>query len=414
MVLVVVLLILKETGIRNMTKLLQIDSCLGILSTGKITESIAKLAMSRGWECYIMHGARCVGESVQNHYQVTSLVGEYLHYAESLLLDRHGLGSRIATNKIIDKIKEIKPDVIQLHCIHGYYINYKYLFEYLNKTEIPIVWTFHDCWAFTGHCSHFVNSNCLKWKLEGCNDCPQIHDYPKSLIDNSKKNFELKKRLFSANRHLHIVSVSEWLASYAKESFFCENDIRVINNGIDISKFTPCMNKSNNKFSILGVASAWGVNKGLFDFYKLRELLPMDEYAITLVGLSQKQISQLPEGIKGISRTNSINELAQLYSTANVFVNPTYADSFPTVNMEALACGTPVITYLTGGSPEIIDEKTGVVVRQGDIYAIKDIVKKMKKNPLSSTECRLRAVELYDKNKRFMDYIDLYESLINK
>ena len=234
------------------------------------------------------------------------------------------------------------------------------------------------------------------------------------MIDNSKKNFELKKRLFSANRHLHIVSVSEWLASYAKESFFCENDIRVINNGIDIRKFTPCMNKSNNKFSILGVASAWGVNKGLFDFYKLRELLPMDEYEITLVGLSQKQISQLPEGIKGISRTNSINELAQLYSTANVFVNPTYADSFPTVNMEALACGTPVITYLTGGSPEIIDEKTGVVVRQGDIDAIKDIVKKMKKNPLSSDECRIRAVELYDKNKRFMDYIDLYESLINK
>lgn len=397
-----------------MPKLLQIDSCLGILSTGKITEGIAKLAMDREWECHIMHGARCVGKSIQKHYQVTSLIGEYIHYAESFLFDRHGLGSRIETKKIIEKIKEIKPDVIQLHCIHGYYINYKYLFEFLNSTDIPVVWTFHDCWAFTGHCTHFDTFNCNKWKLEGCRDCPQISCYPKALLDNSKRNFRIKRRLFSANRNLHIVSVSEWLASYIKESFFCKNDIRVINNGIDISKFSPCLEKTTNKFKILGVASAWGANKGLFDFYKLRAMLSKDEYDITLIGLSQTQINQLPEGIKGVPRTNSVNELAQLYSVSDVFVNPTYADSFPTVNMEALACGTPVITYRTGGSPDMIDEKTGVVVGQGDVFAIKDVVKCMRKNPLSSLDCRKRAERLYDANERFKDYINLYEELTNK
>lgn len=209
------------------------------------------------------------------------------------------------------------------------------------------------------------------------------------------------------------MSVSKWLASYTKESFLCKNEIRVINNGIDISKFAPCLEQpTNSKFAILGVASAWGINKGLFDFYKLREILSADEYDITLVGLSQKQINQLPKGIKGITRTNSVSALAQVYSASNVFVNPTYADSFPTVNMEALACGTPVITYHTGGSPEIIDEKTGVVVKQGDIQAIADVVKEMRARPLSSSDCRKRAEKLYDKNERFKDYVELYEELI--
>ena len=397
-----------------MKKLLQIDSCLGILSTGKITESIARLAMSRGWECHIMHGARCIGETIQHHYQVTSLIGEYAHYAESLLLDRHGLGSRIATKRIVEKIKEINPDVIQLHCIHGYYINYKYLFEYLNSTNIPVVWTFHDCWAFTGHCAHFITINCNKWKEEGCHHCPLLGDYPKALTDRSKKNYLFKKRLFCANKNMHIVAVSNWLANFAKDSFLGDKDIRVINNGIDVKLFYPCEEKSSEKFKILGVASAWNRDKGLFDFYKLRELLPAEQFEIALVGLTKEQVSSLPLGITGITRTNSVKELAKLYSNADVFVNPTYADSFPTVNMEALACGTPVITYRTGGSPEIIDKNTGFVVEQGNATALANAVLNMKDHPLSAEKCRLRAEKLYNKDDRFMDYIKLYEELIRK
>ena len=394
-----------------MPKLLQIDTCLALKSTGRITESIAKIAMSRGWECYIFHGARTLGKTIQNHYQTTSKTGTYLHFAESYFFDRHGLGSRRETRKVVSIIKKINPDIIQLHCIHGYYINYKILFEYLNKTDIPIVWTFHDCWAFTGHCAHFVTVGCDKWKTE-CGSCPLKSDYPRSLIDRSRKNYNLKKRLFTANRNLHIVTVSGWLANLTSMSFFKENDIRVINNGVDIDLFRPSFEKSANKFQILGVASDWGAGKGLYDFYKVRELLPLDQFEIVLVGLSSKQIEELPEGIVGITRTNSISELAELYSEASVLLNPTYADSFPTVNMEALACGTPVITYRTGGSPEIIDKKTGIVVEQGDIKGIVDAIIDLYNKPLLSVDCRNRALSHFDKNERFMDYICLYEKLI--
>lgn len=397
-----------------MKKLMQIDSCLNMLSTGRITESIGSLAIDGGWECYIIHGARYARSgSCMHSIQSVSKVGEYIHFAESLLFDSHGLASRRETKRIIAQIKTIKPDVVQLHCIHGYYINYKLLFEYLNTTNIPVVWTFHDCWAFTGHCSHFVTVNCEKWKT-GCYDCQQKSCYPKSFTDRSKRNYELKRSLFTANDNLHIVAVSEWLASFTRDSFLVNKDIRVINNGIDINIFKPCAAKSNDKFKIIDVASAWGEEKGLYDFYQLREMLPLDQYEIILVGLTPKQIDGLPKGIKGINKTNSIEELARLYSEANVMVNPTYADSFPTVNMEALACGTPVITYRTGGSPEIIDNKTGIVVEQGDISGLVNAIIKMKEHSLSSDDCRNRAVKEYDKDKRFADYIKLYESLIKK
>lgn len=398
-----------------MPTLLQIDSCLNMLSTGRITESIGKLAIKNGWEVYIVHGARYARQgSCMKSIQAESKLGEYLHYAEGLFLDNHGLSSSRATKKIIEHIMDIQPDVVQLHCIHGYYLNYKLLFEYLNTTNIPIVWTFHDCWAFTGHCAHFVTSSCYKWRDGGCHDCPRKGDYPKSYVDRSRRNYELKKALFSNCKNLHIVTVSKWLASFTRESFFSVKDIRIINNGVDVNLFKPSCGKTNDRFKIIDVASAWGEEKGLYDFYRIRELLPIDQYDITLVGLTQKQIECLPMGIKGISRTNSINELARLYSEANVMVNPTYADSFPTVNMEALACGTPVITYRTGGSPEIIDEKTGVVIEQGDVEGLVSAIIKMKEFPLSSYDCRNRAVKEFDKDKRFSDYITLYESLINK
>lgn len=396
-------------------KLLQIDTCLNMLSTGRITESIGELAIKNGWNAYIIHGARYVRQgSCMYSIQAETKLGEYLHYAEGLLLDNHGLASRNSTKHVIEQIKKIKPDVVQLHCLHGYYINYRLLFEYLNTTGIPVVWTFHDCWAFTGHCAHPVVSNCDRWMKEGCHDCPNTGRYPKAFFDYSSRNYNLKKELFTANTNLHIVVVSEWLAGYSRESFLSDKDIRVINNGVDIETFHPCSEKSSKKFKIIDVASAWGKSKGLYDFYKVREALPEEEYEISLVGLSEQQIKNLPRGIKGISRTNSVVELAKLYSEANVLVNPTYADSFPTVNMEALACGTPVITYKTGGSPEIVDERTGVVINQGDIDGLVTAIIQMRDNPLSAEDCRQRAVERYDKDMRFADYVNLYNSLLNK
>ena len=392
-----------------MPRLLQIDTCLGILSTGRISEGIASIAMSKGWECYIAHGARYVGTSAMHSYQITSRFGEYMHYAKSYLFDRHGLGSVVETKQFLKYIDEIKPDIIQLHCIHGYYLNYKLLFEHLNKKNIPIVWTFHDCWAFTGHCAHFITSGCDKWK-NGCNNCPLLSEYPKSLIDNSTNNYIKKKKLFSSNDNLHIVAVSSWMKNLVDSSFLSGKDIRVINNGVDLNRFAPVEHNLTSKL-LLGVASSWNNAKGLSDFYSIRESLPED-YEILLVGLTDKQIKALPNGIKGITRTESIEQLAELYSKAMVLVNPTYADTFPTVNIEALACGTPVITYNTGGSPEVIDSQTGIVVEQGDIEGIVNAIMTIHKNPISSVKCRVRAVKYFNKDERFGDYIHLYEELI--
>lgn len=219
--------------------LLQIDSCRGILSTGRITESIATLAISRGWECYIAHGARYVGDSIQHSYQITTKKEEYLHYIESLLLDNHGLNSTLATKAFIRYIKKIKPDVIHLHCIHGYYLNYKLLFKFLNSSNIPVVWTQHDCWGFTGHCSHFVSIGCDKWKNGGCRECKLKNRYPKALIDRSSRNYRIKKEFFTRNKQLIIVSVSQWLNGLVSQSFLSKYPHAVIYNGIDTKIFQP-------------------------------------------------------------------------------------------------------------------------------------------------------------------------------
>lgn len=398
-------------------KLLQIDSCLNMLSTGRITESIGKLAIGRGWDCYIVHGARYARQgSCMKTIPSLSKSGEYIHFAESLLLDNHGLASRAATRRVVEKIKEIKPDVVQLHCVHGYYLNYKILFEYLNTTDIPVVWTFHDCWAFTGHCAHFVTAGCEKWKT-GCFDCPLKGDYPKSFVDCSKRNYELKKRLFGCNKNMLIVPVSEWMADFVRQSFLKDKAITVIKNGVDLAVFKAGMPKAGKK-RILGVSGVWNKDKGLYDFHRLRELLDQEEYEIVLVGLSKEQVKELPQGIVGIEHTESVNELADLYASATVFVNPTYADTFPTVNLEALACGTPVITYKTGGSPEAVSAKTGWVVEQGDINGIASIIRSFEERKESEViaqrqACRERAEKEFDKNKCFEKYLQVYENLLN-
>lgn len=390
---------------KYMPKLLQINVTANWGSTGKIAEQIGLKAMERGWESYIAYG-RDSNSSKSKLIKVGCMLNVYEHYLENRLFDNEGLASRIPTKKLIKQIEELKPDIIHLHNIHDHWLNYKILFEYLNTLDTPIVWTQHDCWAFTGGCMHFVHTNCEKWKNE-CEKCPQ----KSKSIDRSKIHFNLRKSFFS-NVNLTLVPVSQWMGNFLQESFLKNKKIEVIHNGVDLNVFKPISdNKGKNKFQILAVSSVWHRSKGLYDVFKLRELLS-EEYEITMVGLSADQVKQLPKGIIGIQRTQNIQELVKLYSESDVFINPTYADTFPTVNLEALACGTPVITYKTGGSPEAVDENTGVVIEQGDINAIAETIRQIKLNPLSSEACRKRAVELYDKNKCFDKYMDLYEDLL--
>lgn len=399
--------------------LLQINLSANVGSHGRIAEELGKLAIQEGWHSVIAYG-RAAATSQSELVRIGNKIDIYEHLIETRLFDNHGLASRSATKRFIDNVKEIKPDIIHLHNIHGYYLNYRILFEYLNHVDIPIVWTLHDSWSFTGHCGQYLMADCLKWQ-SGCNHCPQHkEEYPSSYVDRSERNYALKKALFPANKHLHIVPVSNWMADNVRHSFLKDADVRVINNGIDVNMFKPLQErKDSTKIQILGVSNVWTSYKGLCDFYKLRELLNEDEYDITLVGLTANQIKQLPKGIIGIERTQSVNELAKLYASSDIFVNPTYCDTFPTVNIESLACGTPVITYNVGGSPEIIDEETGWVVNKGDVEAIAQCIKNVANESAEETEkrkskCRERAVRQYNKDDRFKDYIELYKELLNE
>ena len=369
-------------------------------------------AIDHGWDFYFAYGGSS-NPSKAHLLRVGNRLNKYFHYAEQRIFDNEGQCSRNETKRFIEQIKEIKPDVINLHNIHDHYLNYRLLFDYLNHTDIKVVWTFHDCWAMTGHCMHFVTKNCERWKT-GCHDCLMKGEYPKSVLDRSKQNWELKKRLFTDNTNLTIVAVSDWIAEFVQESYLKDKRIEVIHNGCDIKTFKPLPRTESNKFRIIAVSSVWYPNKGELDIYKLRTVLPKDEYEITMVGLSAEQAKNLPKGIRGIQRTQNVLELAQLYSDADVLINPTYEDNFPTVNIEALACGTPVITYKTGGSPEAVDSKTGVVIEQGNLNALANAIIQMKDKPLSSADCRKRAEEFFDKDKCFEKYVELYEELVKR
>lgn len=395
-----------------MPRLIQINITANWGSTGKIAETIGAVALKEGWESYIAYGGS--GNTSQSKLiRIGGRLNRYFHFAEQRIRDNEGLCSRKPTKELIKQIKLINPDIIQLHNIHDHYLNYQLLFEYLNQSDIRVVWTFHDCWAFTGHCFHFVTKGCEKWKT-GCFDCPLRHSYPKTCLDNSKRNYDLKKKLFAGYENLTIVPCSDWMANFVRESFLRDKRIEVIKNGVDLIVFKPVERcNHDSKFEVLAVSSVWNTEKGLYDIFKLRSLLD-NEYKITIVGLTEKQVKELPEGVVGIQRTQNIQELVHLYSDANVLINPTYADTFPTVNLEALACGTPVITYQTGGSPEAIDENTGFVVEQGNINAMAEAVKKVCDNGRNyyTGDCRQKAEMFFDKDKCFEKYIELYNSLL--
>lgn len=395
-----------------MPTLLQINSTANWGSTGKIAEQIGELVMSHGWDSYIAYG-RYANNSQSQLIRIGSKVSQAWHLLISRLFDRHGLASKCATKRLIKKIEQIKPDIIHLHNIHGYYINYEILFNYLQSIDTPVVWTLHDCWAFTGHCAHFVEQECYKWRI-GCDNCPLHDSYPKSFSDRANKNYKLKSTLFRSRRNIAIVPVSNWLANFVQQSFLKDKQITVINNGIDTNVFYPQQTQEKEYYNILGVSSTWSNSKGLNDFYKLRTILDADKYHITLVGLTKQQIADLADGIIGIERTNSIQELAHIYSDASVFVNPTYADTFPTTNLEALSCGTPIVTYKTGGCPETICSNSGIIVEQGDIKALKIAIEQVCSNGKAyyNRACRKRAEEHFDKDRCFLQYLELYNELL--
>ena len=357
-------------------KVLIINSVYGIGSTGRIVEDLMREYQKQGFDTYFAYGrnSKLTNDVENKAYRIGSKLSVYFHVVMSRLFDWHGLCSIYATKKLIKYIDRLKPNVIHLHNVHGYYLNYKILFEYLKKTDIKIIWTLHDTWAFTGHCAYF--GNCLKWK-EKCYKCEKKLSYPRSWgIDNSLKQYKLKKEAFTNVKNMILVTPSEWLKSLVKQSYLNEYDVIVINNGVNLENFTHIDEYTFDKIVdrskkiLLGVAMPFTERKGYSDFLKLNEIIDRSQYQIVLVGLSDDQIASLPEGIVGIKRTNNQKQLAELYSAAHVLVNFTYEDTFSMVNIEALACGTPVICYNTGGAVEMLNDINGIIVRQGDVPGV--------------------------------------------
>lgn len=401
-------------------KLLIFNTVLNSGSTGRIAEEIGLKANNNGFESYCTYGIKNNNSRLKS-LQVSSKFDTYCHALKSRLFDAHGLGSIKVTKGILKDIQDINPDIINLHNIHGYYLNYPILFKFLKELQIPIVWTFHDCWPLTGHCSFFDAVNCNKWQ-SGCVNCPNLHGYPSSLFkDNSKYNYQLKREIFQSIENLTLVAPCYWMKEVIDKSFLNNKSIRVIYNGVNTHVFKPSsierkhqvQKKLNlkNKTIFLGVASIWDKRKGLEDFIKISDYLTEEE-VIILVGLNAKQISKLPSNIIGIQRTEDIAELADIYSSANVFLNPTYVDNFPTTNIEALACGTPVVTYDTGGSPESIDHLTGHTVEKGDYLSLLKYARDLsiQDRDAIATSCRERAINLFDSQERFQEYVNLFNS----
>ena len=387
-----------------------INSVCGIRSTGRICTDIADELEKQGHEVKIAYGREAFVPEQYKKYAVR--IGNdwdvRLHALKARVLDASGFGSKKATKKFIEWIKEYDPDVIHLHNIHGYYINIKILFDYLKTYNKKIIWTLHDCWAFTGHSGTCDARNCERWKM-GCYSCPMLKEYPKAYFDRSKQNWITKKKLITAIDRIQIVTPSNWLKNFVKVSYLSKFNVQTIPNGIDLNKFYP--EKSNfkkeyginNRIMVLGVSNMWNKDKGLDDFVKLSTLLDEKKYKIVLIGLTEKQIKNISKNIVGIKKTRNIDQLRQAYSAADLFVNLTYCDTYPTVNLEAQACGTPVITYNTGGSIESALRFGKNAIKKGDIYAVKQAIESFHESKELNTDC-----SQMDKKSSYLKYLSLY------
>ena len=402
-------------------KLLQINPVVRLnTSTGRIMKEIGEIAMTAGWESYIAYsGAR---DGVPQHSSQLVPVGNKLdlalHAVATRLFDAHGLVSRRATKQLIRRIREINPDVVHIHNVHGYWLNYPLLCQYLRESGKPVIWTVHDCWLYTGHCYYYSAARCDKWQT-GCGHCPQKRAFPASWVfDRSARNWHDKQHAFGSLERLTIVPVSDWIRQEMAHSFLADKPFQVIHNGIDLDVFHPAEPGAERPAGtvILGVATLWHEEKGVRDFVELAGRLHEGERLVLVGRMSEEQRAAFPAGVEFIERTENVAKLAALYAQATAFVNPTWQDNYPTVNLEAIACGTPVVTYRTGGSVEAVTAGTGFVVEQGDVQGLRDRVRELAAEDRKAVteRCRAHALQHFSKQERYQDYIRLYESLTTR
>lgn len=399
-------------------KILFINTTYKIGSTGRIVAELGNTIEAQGDEAFYAYG---LGEHNNDEVHFHKM-GDKLYRKCNILLTRlfgnHGYYNYIATYKLVNWIEKIHPDVIHLHNLHNHYLNVGILFAYIKKHNIPVIWTLHDNWSYTGWCANYENSGCERWK-NGCHDCQCKNKYPFTwFFDRSKGNFYRKKRDFLGVDNLIVVTPSEWLAREVNYSFLNGYKMVVINNGIDINTFRPRKSdfKRNHKIEkmLLAVAGNWSKYKGIEFLQYIAANLEKD-WTLVIVGINRKQRSVF-EGKQAvlIPRTNDVNKLAGIYSSADVFINPTLEDIFPNVNMEALACGTPVVTFATGGAKETVSKDTGCIVQKGDWKEMLRTATQIIKKEELYINCVARAQELYDKDKNYQKYLELYQGMYQK
>ena len=395
-------------------KVLFVNMAYGAGSTGKIIADIMDLLKKNGNDAKALYGT---GEQSHNAdaVKVSGKLGYYFHNAASRLTDHAGLYSWAATRKIIREIKAFQPDLIHLHTLHGFYVNYEMLFRFLKEADIPVVWTLHDCWAFTGHCTHFSQAKCTQWQTE-CQNCKLLRRYPRCYWRGDvRRNFLRKKRAFTGVKNLTITTPSQWLADQVSHSFLRDYPRTVIPNGIDCRIFRPQSSGLRKKYRlegkkiVLGVANVWNARKGLPDMLTLADRLG-SAYQVVLIGLTERQLPDIPANVLGLLRTANQAELAQWYSADDVFVNPTYEETFGLTTVEAQACGTPAVVYRTDGCPETVAPGNGRLVPQGDMQALEDAVR-----DITNGSCRADSQKAaqFDKDAVYQDYLGLYENVLS-
>ncbi len=389
-------------------------------STGKIMFEIAECARAAGHEVrtyspYLYQSGGTEQLPVIEHHRYFGSPAEHrMHILLAKATGFHGCFSWFATHQLLRYLEDFRPDVIHLHNLHNWTVNIGMLFAYIKKRNMKVLWTLHDCWSMTGRCAHFAAAGCSRWKA-GCHHCPGMQSYPSAYVDQSRILWKLKKKWLTGIENMQIITPSHWLADIVRESYLSEYPLKVLNNGIDLRVFHA--EKENVKkqygieeadYLVLGVAFDWTERKGLDVFIRLAERLN-GKYKILLVGTDEQVDKQLPDNILSIHRTNSKQELAAIYRSADVFINPTREDTYPTTNLEALACGTPVITFRTGGAPETLDTSCGSVIECDDVDALeKEIIRVCTERPYTQEACVSWASQ-FDMHKRFEDYVRVYE-----
>jgi glycosyltransferase involved in cell wall biosynthesis len=389
-------------------------------STGRIAEAIGQEILNQGALSFIFVG-RDQEKSESSINKVGGRFNLYFHAFLTRLTDLHGLGSIYATIKLVTRLIKIKPHIIHLHHIHGYYINYFILFKFLEWKNCNVVWTFHDCWAYTGHCTHYSMVKCNKWKTE-CKSCPQRSEYPQSwFLDASLFSFRLKRNTFSRLKNLHIVCVSEWMRNEVRGSFLSHIDTSVIHNGIDINVFKSYDDNyetrlkyglKENDFVLISVAFPWRKAKGLDDIIALSSILPK-ECKIVLVGINPDLLKGC-SGIVAIPRTKNKSELAKLYSCSDLYLGLSYEESFGLTVAESLSCGTPVVVYSTTALPELVNDDVGFIIPEGEYSKICDIVSEIliSRREKPTHKCRTWALDKFNQDKNIKYYTSLYNDFL--